>query len=46
VSLLSNNKTFVISVGGTTEQSNASTVTANPDTALNRLPAFQELPKM
>ena len=28
------------------EQTNATTVTANPDAALSRFPAFQELPKM
>jgi len=45
-SLPSKSQTLVISAVGTMEQTIASTVTAHPEIALSRLPAFQALPKM
>ena len=45
-SFASNNQTFAISAVGATEHTRASTVTAHPDIALKRLPAFHALPKI
>src|SRR3954454_8182805 len=42
----SNSHTFRMSSVGATAHSMATVVTAAPDTALSRFPAFHELPKM
>jgi hypothetical protein len=45
-SLVSKSHTFLTSAVGTMEQWMASRVMAQPETGLNRLPAFQALAKM
>jgi hypothetical protein len=44
--LVSNSHTFLTSAVGTTEQRMASSVMAQPEMGLTRLPAFQALAKM